>query len=136
MRCPCPTAAQACRSPSERGRSLSPRTRIPIPTAPLETSRTSRPARRRPARLSTIAPIRSRASSPSCITTCVPSLTTIRCASARCCRAGDIAPEFTSFLGCRGDGLELEVDLHLLADQDAARLQRLVPLGAELLALD
>ena len=38
MRCPCPTAAQACRSPSERGRSLSPSTRIPMPTAPLDTS--------------------------------------------------------------------------------------------------
>src|SRR5450631_353264 len=67
--CPCPTAAQACRSPSERGRCLRPRTRIPIPTAPLETSRTSRPARRRPARL-----------------------TTMRCASARCCRAGLMEP--------------------------------------------
>ena len=44
MRCPCPTAAQAWRSPSERGRSLSPSTRIPMPTAPLDTSTISRPA--------------------------------------------------------------------------------------------
>src|SRR6185312_646332 len=140
MRCPCPTAAQACRSPSERGRSLSPRTRIPMPTAPLDTSKSSRPDWCRRARPSSSSESRSRASSPSCMTTCVPSLTTMRCASARCWRAGVIVEPLNlqrpELLRRERDGLQLEVDLDLLADEETAGLQRLVPLGAELLALD
>src|SRR5579871_2348738 len=110
-----------------------------MPTAPLETSSSSRPALCRRARPSSSSPSWSRASSPSCMTTCVPSLTTMRCASARCCRAGLIEPANLQRpedlrRGCHR--LELQVDLHVLADQDAAGLQRLVPPGAELLALD
>src|ERR1700726_3053220 len=89
----CPTAAHACTSTTSDGRTASPSRCAPNPTAPDDTSSTSRPARRNAASDSAIpyrTPIDTDPSSR--MMTLVPTFTTMRFAAASAAR-GVLVPK-------------------------------------------